>query len=42
MDIELCLITGVSFGVEYQELEKGYLILDLGIFRVLLSRHTEE
>jgi hypothetical protein len=38
MDIEIGLIAGVSFGIEYQELEKGYLIIDLGIVRILLSR----
>jgi hypothetical protein len=38
MDIEIGVIAGVSFGIEYQELEKGYLIIDLGIVRILLSR----
>jgi hypothetical protein len=38
MDIEIGLIAGVSFGIEYQELEKGYLIIDLGIVRILLSK----
>jgi len=42
MDIEVCLITGVSFGLEIQELEKMYLIVDLGIIRFLFSRHTDE
>lgn len=38
MDIEIGVIAGVSFGIEYQELEKGYLIIDLGIVRILLSK----
>ena len=42
MDIEVCLITGVSFGIEIQELEKAYLIIDLGIIRFLFSRNTDE
>jgi hypothetical protein len=42
MDIEVCLITGISFGVEYQELEKGYIVIDLGIVRILISRNTDE
>ena len=42
MSIEIGLITGISFGIEYQELEKGYLVIDLGIVRVLLSRADVE
>lgn len=42
MDIEICLITGVSVGLEYQELDKGYLIIDLGIVRILISKNTDE
>jgi hypothetical protein len=42
MDIEVCLITGIAFGVEYQELEKGYIVIDLGIVRILISRNTDE
>jgi len=42
MDIEACFITGVSFGIEIQELEKVYLIIDLGIIRFLFSKYTEE
>ena len=42
MDIELCLIGGVSVGIEIQELEKKYLIIDLGIVRVLLSRNDDD
>lgn len=42
MDIEVGLISGVSFGIEYQELDKGYLVIDLGILRILLSRNTPE
>jgi hypothetical protein len=42
MDIELCLISGVSVGIEIQELEKNYLIIDLGILRILLSKNTDE
>ena len=42
MDIELCLIAGLSVGIEIQELEKKYLILDLGIVRVLLSRNDDD
>lgn len=42
MAIEIGLITGISFGIEYQELEKGYLVIDLGIVRVLLSRADVE
>ena len=38
MEFEIGLISGVSFGVEYQELEKGYLVIDLGIVRILISR----
>ena len=38
MDIEIGVIAGLSFGIEYQELEKGYLIIDLGIVRILLSK----
>lgn len=42
MDIELCLIAGVSFGIEYQELDKGYLVIDLGIVRILICKNTDE
>jgi len=42
MEIEIGLITGMSLGIEYQELDKGYLVLDLLIFRVLLSKHLPE
>ena len=42
MSIEACFITGVSFGIEIQELDKVYLIIDLGIIRFLFSRHTDE
>jgi hypothetical protein len=42
MDIEICLITGISVGLEYQELDKGYLIIDLGIVRILISKNTDE
>ena len=42
MSIEIGLITGMSFGIEYQELEKGYLVIDLGIVRILFSRADEE
>lgn len=42
MDIELCLISGISVGIEIQELEKNYLIIDLGILRILISRNTDE
>lgn len=42
MDIELTLISGVSLGVEYQEMEKGYLILDLLFVRILFSKNTDE
>jgi hypothetical protein len=38
MEIEISLIAGLSLGIEYQELEKGYLCIDLFILRVLLSR----
>lgn len=41
MDIELCLIAGVSLGIEYQELEKGYLVIDLLIVRLLISKNTD-
>lgn len=42
MDIELCLIAGVSVGVEIQELEKTYFVIDLGILRILLSKNTDD
>lgn len=42
MDIEICLISGMAVGIEYQELEKGYLVIDLFIVRILLSKHTDE
>jgi hypothetical protein len=42
MTIEFCLITGIAFGVEYQELEKGYIVIDLGIVRILISKYTED
>jgi len=42
MSIEACFITGVSFGIEIQELEKVYLIIDLGIIRLLFSKYTDE
>ena len=42
MTIEFCLIAGIAFGVEYQELEKGYLVIDLGIVRILISKYTED
>ena len=42
MDIELCLITGVAVGIEIQELEKKYLVIDLGIVRILLSRNDDD
>jgi hypothetical protein len=42
MDIELCLIAGVAVGIEIQELEKKYLVIDLGIVRVLLSRNNDD
>jgi hypothetical protein len=42
MDIELCLIAGVAVGIEIQELEKKYLVIDLGIVRVLLSRNDDD
>jgi len=42
MEIEIGLISGVSLGFEYQELDKGYLVFDLFIIRILLSRATEE
>lgn len=41
MDIEIGLIAGMSLGIEYQELEKGYLIIDLLIVRVLVSKNTD-
>ena len=42
MDIELCLIAGVSVGIEIMELDKKYLVIDLGIVRVLLSRNDDD
>jgi hypothetical protein len=42
MEIEFCLITGIAFGLEYQELEKGYVVIDLGIIRILISKADEE
>lgn len=42
MDIELCLIAGVAVGIELQELEKKYLVIDLGIVRILLSRNDDD
>lgn len=42
MDIELCLIAGVAVGIEIQELEKKYLVIDLGIVRILLSRNNDD
>lgn len=42
MEIEIGLIAGMSLGVEYQELEKGYLVIDLFIIRILLSRAYTE
>lgn len=42
MDIEMCLITGLSAGIEYQELDKGYLIIDLFIIRIMFSKNTDE
>lgn len=42
MDIEICLISGVSVGIEYQELDKGYLVIDIGIVRILISKNTDE
>ena len=42
MDIELCLIAGVAVGIEIQELEKKYLVIDLGIVRILLSRNDDD
>lgn len=39
MDIEISFIAGFSIGIEYQELEKGYVCIDLGILRILLSRN---
>jgi hypothetical protein len=42
MDIELCLIGGVSVGIEIMELDKKYLVIDLGIVRVLLSRNDDD
>ena len=38
MEIEIGLINGMSVGIEYQELDKGYLVIDLFIVRILLSR----
>ena len=42
MSIEFGLIAGIAFGIEYQELEKGYLVIDLGILRILVSKYTED
>jgi hypothetical protein len=42
MDIELCLISGISVGIEIMELDKKYLVIDLGIVRVLLSRNDDD
>ena len=42
MEIEIGLITGMSVGIEYQELDKGYLVIDLFIVRILLSRSIPE
>ena len=42
MDIELCLIAGVAVGIEIMELEKKYLVIDLGIVRILLSRNDDD
>lgn len=42
MDIEICLIAGISVGIEYQELDKGYLVIDIGIIRILISKNTDE
>ena len=42
MDIELCLIGGVSVGMEIMELDNKYLVIDLGIVRVLLSRNDDD
>jgi len=42
MDIELCLISGVSVGIEITELDKKYLVIDLFIIRVLLSRNDDD
>lgn len=41
MDFEIGLISGVSVGIELQELDKTYLIIDLGIVRILISRNYE-
>jgi hypothetical protein len=42
MDIEIGLITGMSVGIEYQELDKGYWVIDLFILRILLSKNIPE
>jgi hypothetical protein len=36
------MITGIAFGLEYQELEKGYVVIDLGIIRILISKADDE
>lgn len=42
MDFELCFIAGIALGIEYQEQDKGYLVIDLLFIRVLVSKNTDE
>jgi hypothetical protein len=42
MDIEICLIGGISVGIELQELDKTYLCIDLLLVRILISKNTDE
>lgn len=41
MDMEVGFITGFNIGIEYAEVEKSYIIVDLGIIRLLFSKRDE-
>jgi hypothetical protein len=42
MDFEISFITGVSVGIEVVEMEKNYLVIDLLVIRILISKNTDD
>jgi hypothetical protein len=42
MEFEFSFITGAAVGIELVEMEKTYLVIDLLVLRILISKHTED
>lgn len=42
MEFEFSFITGASVGIELVEMDKTFLVIDLLVLRILISKHTED